>query len=103
MFFTQIAENPEGKSRKKLYEKGEFLNERLFFAKMMRNIEEEVAFQQNTEENLAISADLDYKYSHNKDFIKGFHQEMRKGFEKVKRGFQRIKLINEKFEREMYR
>ena len=69
---------------------------------MMRNIEEEVAFKEGNEENLAISKDLDYKYSHNKDFIKGFHQEMKKGFEKVRKGFQAIKLINEKFESEMY-
>jgi len=88
---------------KKLYEKGEFEDERLLFAKVMKDISNEVNDSLGgNEENLGIEKTLDYRYSHTKDFVKGFHDVMKTGFDFVKKRFMNIKAINEKWEKEMY-
>lgn len=88
---------------KKLYEEGEFEDERLLFAKIMKGVSNDVHNSlSGTEENLGIESELDYRYSHTKDFVKGFHEQMKKGFEYVKKRVNNIKLINEQWERDMF-
>lgn len=69
----------------------------------MKEVEETVKFEERNEEvNLGIDPKLDYIYFHNNDFVRGFHNNMKKGFENVKRGFLNIKAIQEKWEKNMY-
>ena len=88
--------------REKLYKKGEFEDERLLFAKVMKEVEVQLNNQGgNDDMNLGIDQKLDYRYSHSKDFVKGFHKDMKAGFEKVKQGFLTIKMLNDKWEKEI--
>lgn len=89
--------------REKLYKKGEFEDERLLFAKLMRNIELKVQKSSTNEENnLEIPRALDYRFSHNKAFVGDFHSAMKNGFSKVKNCFLNIKALNDKWESQMY-
>lgn len=94
---------PHKLSKESLYKKTEFEDSRLLFARVMKEVDEKVKNEERNEEiNLGINPKLDYIYFHSSDFVKGFHNNMRKGFENVKRGFLNIKAIQEKWEKTMY-
>lgn len=91
------------KEKKRLYKKGEYEDGRLMFARVMKEIEEKVSKEERNDDiNRVINPKLDYIYFRDNEYLKSFHNNMKKGFDQVKRTFQTIKLIHEDWKKNMY-